>query len=77
MTAQSASRVSSLAASLKSKVAAVYKHTFDLLIVFIVGAALLLLAVPVAHHIYSYWHTFASVWAPQAPQKAIQKRATP
>ena len=76
MTAQS-SKVGSLAASLKSKAAATYKHGTDLLVVLVAGVALALAVIPVAHYAFNYWHTFASQWPSQAPQKAIQKRATP
>ncbi len=75
MTAQS--KVGSLAASLKGKVAATYKHSTDLLIVLCVAAAAVLVAAPLVHHIWGFWHSVASVWAPQAPQKANVKRATP
>jgi len=73
MTAQS--KVNSLATSLKSKAAATCKHGTDLLVVLVAGVALALAVIPVAHYAFTYWHTFASGWAPQAQQKAIQKRA--
>ncbi len=79
MTAQS--KVGSLASLVRSKAAAAYKGGVDLLCVLVVAAFVFLAVAPLVHHVFMYWHSVVSTWAPAptAQQKAAPaiKRASP
>ena len=82
MTAQSASKLGSLASSLRSTASASYRIGSDLLFVAVVALVVMAVTIPVVHHIYVFWHqtvTATGFWQnlPPAPQKATVKRASP
>jgi len=66
-------RIKAAVASTRAAVGSVGTAIWDLLVVAVAVGAIGILAVPLGHHVYSWWHKVVSEWSAPAPAKQVAK----